>query len=49
MKILILVLYFTVMLAIGLASHRRSRDINGFFLGHRSIGPWISAFAYSTT
>lgn len=49
MKIFILLLYFIVMLAIGLASHRRSRDIGGFFLGHRSIGPWISAFAYGTT
>ncbi|SMB90486.1 solute:Na+ symporter, SSS family [Thermanaeromonas toyohensis ToBE] len=49
MKIFILLLYFIVMLAIGLASHRRSRDVGGFFLGHRSIGPWISAFAYGTT
>jgi len=48
-KILLLVLYFATMLAIGFACRKRSRDVAGFVLGGRSVGPWLTAFAYGTS
>jgi SSS family solute:Na+ symporter len=42
-------LFLIVMVAIGLWGMRRTSSVEDFFLGNRSIGPWISAFAYGTT
>ncbi|GFN21898.1 sodium:solute symporter family transporter [Thermanaeromonas sp. C210] len=49
MKFVILGLYIATMVLIGFFSLKRSRDVGGFFLGNRAIGPWVSAFAYGTT
>ena len=49
MKFFILGIYFATLLIIGFYSLKKSRDVGGFFLGNRSVGPWISAFAYGTT
>lgn len=48
-KVTLLVLYFATMLAIGFACRRRARDVAGFVLGGRSVGPWLTAFAYGTS
>jgi solute:Na+ symporter, SSS family len=45
----IVVVYVLAMLAIGWAAMRRTRDVGDFFIGGRSLGPWMSAFAYGTT
>jgi SSS family transporter len=45
----ILVVYVLVMLGVGYLSMRRTRDVRDFFIGGRSLGPWMSAFAYGTT
>jgi SSS family transporter len=37
------------MLAVGWLAMRRTRDARDFFIGGRSLGPWMSAFAYGTT
>ena len=37
------------MLAIGLVSYKKANSVNGFLLGGRKIGPWMSAFAYGTS
>ncbi len=44
-----LLLFIVSMLAIGIASSRRTKNLSGFLLGSRSIGPWLSAFAYGTS
>ena len=49
MKILLLVVYFGVMVGIGLYCRRKATDVNGFVLGGRSVGPWLTAFAYGTS
>lgn len=49
MKLLVLILYFAVMVGIGLYCRRRATDVNGFVLGGRSVGPWLTAFAYGTS
>jgi Na+/proline symporter len=45
----IVVLYVAAMLGIGYAAMRKTRDANDFFIGGRTLGPWMSAFAYGTT
>jgi len=37
------------MLGIGYWAMRKTKSVGDFFLGGRSIGPWMSAFAYGTT
>ena len=49
LKILMLVLFFGLMVGIGLYCHRNATDVNGFVLGGRSVGPWLTAFAYGTS
>lgn len=49
MKILILVLYFAVLIGIGLYCRKHATDVNGFVLGGRSVGAWLTAFAYGTS
>ncbi len=49
LKIGLLVLFFAVMIAVGLYCRKHSTDVNGFVLGGRSVGPWLTAFAYGTS
>ena len=48
-KIGLLIAFFTVTIAIGLYCRKHSTDVNGFVLGGRSVGPWLTAFAYGTS
>jgi SSS family solute:Na+ symporter len=34
---------------VGLYCRKHSTDVNGFVLGGRSVGPWLTAFAYGTS
>ncbi len=49
MKVVLLVLYFAVMVGIGLYCRKNATDVDGFVLGGRSVGPWLTAFAYGTS
>ena len=48
-KILLLLIFFAVMISVGLYCRKNSTDVNGFVLGGRSVGPWLTAFAYGTS
>ena len=48
-KILMLVIFFGVMIGVGFYCRKNSTDVNGFVLGGRSVGPWLTAFAYGTS
>jgi SSS family solute:Na+ symporter len=48
-KVLMLVVFFAVMIGIGFYCRKHSTDVNGFVLGGRSVGPWLTAFAYGTS
>lgn len=48
-KILVLVLFFVVTAAIGIAYHKKAASVGGFVLGNRDVGPWLTAFAYGTS
>ncbi|MBQ1396855.1 MAG: sodium:solute symporter, partial [Eubacterium sp.] len=49
LKLVILILYFAVLVGIGFYCRRHATDVNGFVLGGRSVGPWLTAFAYGTS
>jgi len=49
LKIILVVLFFAVMVGVGLYCRRHATDVNGFVLGGRSVGPWLTAFAYGTS
>ena len=44
-----LVVFFAVMIGIGVYCRRTATDVNGFVLGGRSVGPWLTAFAFGTS
>lgn len=48
-SIILLCVFFTFMIGVGVWGMRRTSSLNDFFLGGRSIGPWVSAVAYGTT
>lgn len=48
-KLTFLAVFFIIMLAVGIRCRRHSTDIDGFVLGGRSVGPWLTAFAYGTS
>lgn len=48
-KIVLLLAFFAVMIVVGLHCRRHSTNVNGFVLGGRSVGPWLTAFAYGTS
>ena len=48
-KIALLLVFFGIMIAIGAYSRRHSTNVEGFVLGGRSVGPWLTAFAYGTS
>ena len=48
-KIIMLVLFFGVMVGVGIYCRKHATDVNGFVLGGRSVGPWLTAFAYGTS
>ena len=48
-KILLLVVFFGIMIGVGLVCRKQAKDVHGFVLGGRNVGPWLSAFAYGTS
>jgi len=48
-KLIMLIVFFTIMVGVGFYCRRHATDVNGFVLGGRSVGPWLTAFAYGTT
>lgn len=48
-KLIMLFVFFAVMIGVGIASRTRASSVNDFVLGGRSVGPWLTAFAYGTS
>lgn len=48
-KVIMLILFFSVMIGVGIYCRKHATDVNGFVLGGRSVGPWLTAFAYGTS
>ncbi len=48
-KILLLLVFFAVTIFIGFYFRSRASSVSGFVLAGRSVGPWLTAFAYGTS
>ncbi len=48
-KIIFLVVFFAVMIGIGLVTRKKANSVEGFVLGGRNAGPWLTAFGYGTS
>lgn len=46
---ILLVCFFALMIGVGIYTRRNATDVNGFVLGGRSVGPWLTAFAFGTS
>ncbi|MBR6382130.1 MAG: sodium:solute symporter [Lachnospiraceae bacterium] len=45
-KLLMLILFFGVMILVGILSAKSNKGVNDYVLGGRSVGPWLTAFAF---
>ncbi|MBR5633573.1 MAG: sodium:solute symporter [Prevotella sp.] len=48
-KIFLTVIFFAVTLGVGVYSRKQASSVDGFVLGGRAVGPWLTAFAYGTS
>lgn len=48
-KIIMLIVFFAITIGIGVYCKKQATDVRGFVLGGRSVGPWLTAFAYGTS
>ncbi|MEG0721400.1 MAG: sodium:solute symporter, partial [Lachnospiraceae bacterium] len=48
-KVSLLIVFFAVMIGVGLYARKHTTSVDGFVLGGRSVGPWLTAFAYGTS
>ncbi|MBQ7266033.1 MAG: sodium/solute symporter [Firmicutes bacterium] len=48
-KIIMLIVFFAVMIAVGFYSRSKTKNVNDYVLGGRNVGPWITAFAFGTS
>ena len=44
-----LLCFFALMIGVGFYCKKHSTNVDGFVLGGRSVGPWLTAFAFGTS
>ena len=44
-----LILFFALMIGVGLYCRKHATNVDSFVLGGRSVGPWLTAFAFGTS
>ncbi len=49
MKYVVLVAYVLMMITVIIFTAKKNLSLNGFLLGGRSVGPWMSAFSYGAS
>ena len=49
LKCILLILFFAVMIGVGIYCRRTASDVQGFVLGGRNVGSWLTAFAFGTS
>ena len=45
----VLICFFALMIGVGFYCRKHSTNVDGFVLGGRSVGPWLTAFAFGTS
>ena len=48
-KVLLTIIFLVVMVGVGIYSRKQARSVDGFVLGGRAVGPWLTAFAFGTS
>ncbi len=48
-KVFLTIIFLAVMVGVGVYSHKQAKSVDGFVLGGRNVGPWLTAFAYGTS
>ncbi|MBR5922690.1 MAG: sodium:solute symporter [Clostridia bacterium] len=48
-QIIFLVAFFALMISVGLYYRKKAANVEGFVLGSRGAGPWLTAFAFGTS
>ncbi len=48
-KVLLTIVFLAIMIGVGIYSRKQARSVDGFVLGGRSVGPWLTAFAFGTS
>ena len=48
-KITLTIIFLVVMIGVGIYTRKQASSVDGFVLGGRSVGPWLTAFAYGTS
>ena len=49
LKLSMLIVFFAIMVVVGIYCKKHATDVKGFVLGGRNVGPWLTAFAYGTS
>ena len=48
-KVFLTIIFLAIMIGVGLYSRKQAASVEGFVLGGRSVGPWLTAFAFGTS
>ena len=48
-KVLLTLIFLAVMIGVGLYTRKQASSVDGFVLGGRAVGPWLTAFAFGTS
>ena len=48
-KVLLTIVFLAVMIGVGLYTRKQASSVDGFVLGGRAVGPWLTAFAFGTS
>ncbi|MBQ9356253.1 MAG: sodium:solute symporter [Prevotella sp.] len=48
-KVLLTIIFLVVMIGVGLYTRKQASSVDGFVLGGRAVGPWLTAFAFGTS
>ena len=48
-KLVMIVVFFAITVLVGFLAARSAKGVDGFVLGGRSVGPWLTAFSFGTS
>ena len=48
-KVLLTIIFLVVMIGVGVYTRKQASSVDGFVLGGRAVGPWLTAFAFGTS
>ena len=49
LKVFLLIAFFVIFIQVGIKCRGTGKNVNGYVLGGRAVGPWLTAFAYGTS